>query len=220
MPTKPLTVAVITGGHSYDVINFHKFLRGLAGVDAYLQHIDDFATSPDALRDSYDVLLFYIMMREGPTDDLPGFRGKPRRALERLGQTAQGLVILHHGLLAYPEWPQWHALVGIQDRQLHGYAHDETLAIKVADTSHPITHGLADWTLVDETYDMADVGPDSTILLTVEHPNSMTTVAWTRQYRQSRVFCLQLGHDNQAWADPGFQTVVTRGITWSADIHV
>lgn len=218
MPTNPLTVAVITGGHSYDVPNFHKFFRGLAGVDAYIQHLDDFATSPATVRDSYDVLLFYIMMMEGPTDELPGFRGKPRQALERLGQTGQGIVVMHHGLLAYPQWPQWNAIVGIADRQLHGYAHDETLAIKVADSSHPITQGLQDWTLVDETYNMADAGADSQILLTVEHANSMSTVAWTRHYEQSRVFCLQLGHDNQAWADEGFQTVVARGLVWSAGL--
>ncbi len=216
MYATPLTVAVITGGHSYDVINFHKLFRQLPGLDAYIQHIDDFASSPEAVRDRYDVLLFYIMMMDGPTDDLPNFRGKPHRALDRLGETAQGIVIMHHGLLAYPQWPWWNQLVGIGDRSLHGYSHDEPLAIKVVDPTHSITQGLCDWRLVDETYDMADAGSDSQILLTVEHPNSMHTVAWARQHGQSRVFCLQLGHDNQAWEDASFQTVITRGITWSA----
>ncbi|MCA9906985.1 MAG: ThuA domain-containing protein, partial [Anaerolineae bacterium] len=152
----PLTVAVITGGHSYDVINFHQLFRELPGIDAYIQHIDDFAAAPAAVRERYDVLLFYIMMPEEPTDDLPGYRGKPRQALARLGQTDQGILIMHHGLLAYPAWPQWDELVGITDRTLHGYAHDERLALHVADPHHPITQGLADWTLTDETYDMAD----------------------------------------------------------------
>ncbi|MCB0061303.1 MAG: ThuA domain-containing protein [Caldilineaceae bacterium] len=217
MPTEQLTVAVITGGHSYDVINFHKLFREIPGIDAYIQHIDDFATSPDAVRDSYDVLLFYIMMREGPTDELPGYRGKPKQALEHLGETEQGIVILHHGLLAYPEWPHWNELVGITDRTLHGYAHDETMTIRVTDPHHPITKDLPDWTLVDETYNMADAGPDNEILLTVDHPNSMRTVAWTRQYQRSHVFCCQLGHDNQAWENVQFRTVLTRGIHWSVD---
>lgn len=216
MPTNPLTVAVITGGHSYDVPNFHRFFRNLAGVDAYIQHLDDFATSTDAVRDSYDVLLFYIMMMEGPTDALPGFRGKPRRVLERLAQTGQGIVVMHHALLAYPEWPAWNALVGIGDRKLHGYSHDETLAIQVVDSTHPITQGLQDWTLVDETYAMADADADNQLLLTVDHADSMRTIAWARTYGQSRIFCLQLGHDNQAWADQNFQTLVRQGIAWSA----
>lgn len=216
MTTNPLTVAVITGGHSYDVINFHKLFRELPDIDAYIQHIDDFATSPAAVRDNYDVLLFYSMMREGPTDELPGYRGKPKQALERLGQTAQGIVILHHGLLAYPQWSPWNELVGITDRTLHGYAHDEAMTIQVTASNHPITRELADWTLVDETYNMADAGPGSEILLTVEHADSMRTVAWTRQYQQSRVFCYQLGHDNQAWENAQFRTVLARGIRWSA----
>lgn len=210
-----LSVAVITGGHSYDVVNFHKRWRELPGIDAYIQHIDDFAAAPASVRDSYDVLLFYIMMREGPTDDLPGYRGKPKQALERLGQTEQGIIVMHHGLLAYPDWPQWSKLVGISDRSLHGYSHDERLALRVADPSHPITQGITDWTLTDETYDMADAAADNHLLLTVDHVNSMRTVAWTRQYGQSRVFCLQLGHDNQAWADAGFRMVLERGIRWS-----
>jgi len=216
MSTNSLSVAVITGGHSFDVTNFHKLFRTLPDIDAYIQHIDDFATSSEAVRDSYDVLLFYIMMMDGPTNDLPGFRGKPLRALERLGQTGQGIVIMHHGLLAYPQWQPWHELVGIQDRSLHGYSHDERLALHVADPTHPITHGLQDWTLTDETYHMADAGADSQILLTVEHAASMSTVAWARQYGQSRVFCLQLGHDKQAWTDSNFRTVLSRGVAWSA----
>ena len=46
--------------------------------------------------------------------------------------------------------------------------------------------------------------------------NRMRAMAWLRHDAQSRVFCLQLGHDNQAWADEGFQTVVARGLVWRA----
>jgi type 1 glutamine amidotransferase len=68
----------------------------------------------------------------------------------------------------------------------------------------------------DETYEMADAGEDSEILLTVEHPQSMRTVAWTRRYGQACVFCLQLGHDAAAWRHPAFQTLVLRGVQWCA----
>jgi len=35
-------VAVITGGHSYNVQGFHQLFRSLKGIDAYVQHIQDF----------------------------------------------------------------------------------------------------------------------------------------------------------------------------------
>jgi type 1 glutamine amidotransferase len=44
----------------------------------------------------------------------------------------------------------------------------------------------------------------------------MKTIAWTRQYKNARVFCYQSGHDNQAYANPNFRKVVARGIHWLA----
>ncbi len=63
---------------------------------------------------------------------------------------------------------------------------------------------------------MADAERDSNVLLTVAHPQSMKTIAWTRRYKNARVFCYVLGHDNQAWTDSNFRTVLTRGIQWAA----
>jgi hypothetical protein len=212
----PIRVAVVTSGHAYDVPNFHWLFRAMPGLEAYIQHMDDFASSPEPVRDSYEVVLFYIMLMAGPTDDqLPWYAGKPKTALEHLGATPQGLLVLHHALLAYPQWPAWSELVGIADRKF-GFYMQQNLRLHVAHQDHPITHGLTDWDMVDETYTMADAGEGSTVLLTVDHPKSMKTLAWARQYKKSRVFCLQSGHDNVTWANPGFRQVLERGLRWCA----
>jgi type 1 glutamine amidotransferase len=70
--------------------------------------------------------------------------------------------------------------------------------------------------MTDETYTMSDPGPDSEILLSVHHPKSMKHLAWTRQFRNSRVFNLQSGHDNLTWVDPNFRQVLERGLAWCA----
>ena len=70
--------------------------------------------------------------------------------------------------------------------------------------------------MVDETYTMADAGPGSEILLTIDHPKSMKTIAWTRQFKRSRVFCFQSGHDDRTWANASFREVLRRGIHWCA----
>ena len=208
--------AVITGGHSFEVVKFHELFRGLPSVDAYIQHLDDFASSPQEVQDSYDALCFYFFLREGPADEgQPGWAGKPRTTLERIGQTTQGVVVLHHAILAYPDWPWWADLVGIEDRDFD-YYHDERVNVHVAPLEHPITEGLSAWTIIDETYDMADTGEGSEVLLTTDHPKSMTTIAWTRTCGQARVFCNELGHDSQAWEHPNFRTVLERGIQWVA----
>jgi hypothetical protein len=217
MDKETINIAVITGGKSHEVIPFQELFRSFDRINSYIQHLDDFSASPESIRDSYNAVLFYFMMTESPTDDgLPGYCGQPKTALERLAQTSQGVVVLHHALLAYPQWPVWDDLVGIKDRKLTSYQHDEILQIKVADPAHPITQGLSDWALVDETYQMADAYPGNQILLTVDQKNSMTTIAWARHYNSKRVFCLQLGHDHQAWEDRNFREVLQNGIQWSS----
>lgn len=215
--TSPVQVAVITGGHSYDVPNFHRLFRALPGIDAYVQHMDDFASSPEEVRDGYDAVVFYIMLTGGPTDEgLPWHAGKPLSALSHLGTTRQGIVLLHHAILAYPQWPAWGEISGLAERGIFGYDHDQTLDIHVADPHHPITAGVADWQMVDETYSMNDADADSHVLLTTNHPKCMKTVAWTRAYRNARVFCFQSGHDNLTWPDASFRRVLTQGIGWAA----
>jgi hypothetical protein len=212
----PMTVAVITGGHAFDVPNFQKLFRSLPGIEAFIQHLDDFAASPANVRDGYDAVLFYGMMMQTPANEgLPWYAGKPKEALEHLGATEQGVFVLHHALLAYPQWPVWSEIVGIANRKF-GYHMNQKIHVNVVNDKHPISKGLQPWDMVDETYTMADAGQGSEILLTVDHPKSMKTVGWTRQHKKSRVFCLALGHDNAAYADKSFREVVCRGIRWCA----
>jgi type 1 glutamine amidotransferase len=70
--------------------------------------------------------------------------------------------------------------------------------------------------MVDETYQMNEPDDHSHILLRLNEERSMRAIAWTRRYKQSRVFCLQSGHDNQTWQNEQFCTVVQRGILWCA----
>ena len=216
MSAQDITLAVVTGGHSYEVPSFHRLFRSLDGIETCVQSMDDFASSSEAVRDGYDVVLFYIMLMEGPSDEgLPWYAGKPKTALEHLGETTQGILVLHHALLAYPKWPLWADLVGIADPSF-GYYIGEQVHVGVANADHPVTRGIEPWDMVDETYTMADAGPDSDILLTIDHPKSMKTIAWTRQFKRSRVFCFQSGHDDRTWANASFREVLRRGIHWCA----
>ena len=70
--------------------------------------------------------------------------------------------------------------------------------------------------MVDETYLMNDATEGSQILLTTDHPKSMRTIAWTRQFKNARVYCLESGHDRETYVDPNYRAVLSRGILWSA----
>lgn len=213
--TTPVKLAVVTGGHSYDVPNFHALFRALPGVDAYIQHMDDFASSSKATREGYDAVLFFTMATAAPTDDGPWYAGKPLTALSELGETSQGIVMLHHALVDHHKWEPWEQMTGCAG-DFRDYHVGETVTTLIADAAHPITAGLESWTMTDETYEMSEPFEGSHVLLTSDHPRSMTALAWTRQYRQSRVFCYQAGHDNATWADTHFREVLARGIAWAA----
>ena len=216
MTQKPIQMAVVTRGHSFNVIEFHRLFRQLENIEVYIQHMDDFASSSAEIRHSYDVILFYTMLLDGPTDDgHPWYAGKPKSVLEELGQTGQGIFMLHHSILAYREWPIWSQIVGFSDLT-HDVTMAQTLFVEVEDHEHPITSGVSGWDMVDETYKMCDPEPDSQILLTTKHPTSMRVLAWTRQYKNSRVFCYQSGHDNRTWDNPNFVAMLWRGIEWCA----
>ena len=210
--------AVVTGGHTYHVPKFHELFRSLPGVDACIQHLDDYASSSDETLASYDTVVFYFypVKPTVPTNEgQEWFEGKPKSVLSKLGSTPQGIIVLHHAILAWPEWDFWKKLVGIEDRKFT-YDFDKQLRIEVASASHPITKGLESWDMTDEAYGMKGAGEGSEILLTCMHPRNIPTIAWTRQFGKSRAFCYQSGHDPKTWADPNFREVLRRGILWSA----
>jgi len=210
-----IKVAVVTGEHPFDVPGFHRLFRSIRDIDFYPQHLDDFAADAGGVRKQYDAVVFYNMNMAMPGGEDAWWEQDRKEALEELGETRQGIFLLHHALLAFRDWRLWSNICGIADRSLDVHE-DQTVRIEIADPNHPITEGLEPWEMADETYTMHDAGEGSEILLTTDHPRSMRTLAWTRRYRNARVFCLQSGHDNQTYADPHFRRVVSRGIQWVA----
>jgi hypothetical protein len=213
--TTKIRTAVVTGRHPYEVPGFHDCFRAMPEVAFYPMHMEDYASDAGGYRSRYDVVVFYNMHMETPGGEQNWWDQGAKQALEALGETPQGIVVLHHAILAYPKWPLWSEIVGIEDRSF-GYHMNETVRTEIANPGHPITQGLTAWEMTDETYTMDDAGEGSDILLTTDHPRSMRTLAWTRHYRNARVFCYEAGHDTQAFSNLSFREVLSRGIQWVA----
>jgi type 1 glutamine amidotransferase len=212
-----IRLAVVTGGHPFDVIGFHDLLRQVGGerIVPYVQHLEDLASAaPETLR-GYDAVLFYFFPMGAPVDDGQTWHaGRPRAAIESLIAMGTGLVVLHHALLAYPGWELWDRVVGCSGRDRFTFHPGRAFRVSVAEPAHEITTGIVPWTMSDETYCMPE--PEGAPLLRVEHPDSMPTIAWARRCGASRVVCLQSGHDALAWTAPGFRRVLANSIAWAA----
>ena len=216
-----IKVAMVTGHHGYDVVSFQQMLRSIDGVDFYPQHLENFVQDSEEARRSYDVIAFYNYQQTVPGEGDDEFSRRMKGPLEALGETGQGILMLHHALTAFPRWQYWLDICGMGDttrayRPGPGSRTDQKLRINIADRDHPITVGLAPWEIVDETYNFADAAEGSHVLLTTEHPESMGTIAWTRTHKNVRVFCYQSGHDGQAFGNPHFRTVLGRAVQWLA----
>ena len=86
----------------------------------------------------------------------------------------------------------------------------------ITDQTHPITKDMSDFSLIDETYIIGE--PESegnTVLMTTDNARSIKNLAWTRTYKNSRVFCWASGHDGLSYGDDRFRRIVRNGILWS-----
>jgi type 1 glutamine amidotransferase len=221
-----IKTAVITGQHPFVVEDLHGFFRSIPEIDFYPQHMEDFVTDIGSSRHfdrqtthghpwlNYDVIVFYNMHRTIPDpDDKLGAR--TIEVLEKLGEMSTGIVMMHHGVLAFKGWQPWSDMVGIQER---GFSSDpeHPLSAEVVNPDHPITRDMPSWDMIDETYMMDPAGEGSDILVTTDHPNSLSTLVWTRQHKNSRVMCTPLGHSRKAYNTPQFRQIMVRGIQWVA----
>jgi uncharacterized protein len=223
-----IKLAVVVGGHPYDVPGFRGLFDRMPGVDYFIQELDTWSVDQWAgeVWDQYDVHLFYTMSGYGRGAAILSVRDdyddSIAASVQRLGEKAQGILVLHHAVLNFCDWrPEvnqtWDKICNVGDRHLKEFHPGTEHVTHVADASHPITRGMKDWTRQDETFVLEqEPGPESQVLLSVDNPLSMKALGWVHEYRNSRVFCLQAGHDNRAYVDPSFQTILLRGIQWLA----
>ena len=115
-----ISVAVIIGGHAYDVPAFKRLFDSFEDVVAYPQDISNFSRAWGVTPDAYDVLLFYNAGGDTAEDMDATWGAGTAAAVEAVGQAQQGVVMLHHAIRSYMAWPRWSALLGIPHEQREG----------------------------------------------------------------------------------------------------
>ena len=215
-----LRVLIVTGGHAFDEAPFFAMFDRMPEILwAHVRYGQDAEKwfSKD-LSGRYDALLFYDMNQkhEGHSP-----------ALKETIEQGKPAVFLHHALGSYPRWSEYGELIG--GRAYFGgdkipgvpntkFLHDVWLHVSVADLHHPITAGLRDFDIYDETYKNYLVLPGSHVLLETDHPSSDRAIGWTYTAGKSRVVYLQPGHGPQAFSHPIFETLVRRSLLWTAGL--
>jgi uncharacterized protein len=213
-------VLLLTGGHGFEKEPFLKVFED--NRDISFTHVshgkpDSFGYDrPDLL--SYDVVVLYDMLQKISDAQKTNFLSLFKRGI--------GLVVTHHAIVSYQEWPEFERIIGgtYPENQAKkgqvtaqlGYEHDVEVPVVIVATNHPVTAGLKDFTLVDEIYWGFRTRPDVTPLITTTQPKSGKPLAWARTEEKSRVVYLQLGHGPSAFTNANYRALIANSIRWTA----
>jgi type 1 glutamine amidotransferase len=215
-----IRVLLVTGGHDFEQEPFYKLFKDNADITFQaVEHPKAHALLRPASAKQFDLIVCYDMWQD--------ISEEARGDLLAWLNSGKGLLVMHHAIASYQKWPEYAKIIGakyyLEKTTVNGvekarsvYQHDVKIKVQVADTRHPVTRGLKDFTIHDETYNLFDVAADCHPLLTTEEPLSNKVIAWSKSYGPARVVYLQSGHDHYAYENPGFQQLVKQAIRWTA----
>jgi uncharacterized protein len=221
-PAAPSKIRVLLtyGGHGFEEKPFFAMFDALPNITVTKAPLPKSAELlKPGLQKDCDVIVMYDMIGKFSPDQ--------QKAFTDLLQQGIGLVSLHHNMGAHQGWDEFRKIIGGKfvtvaceiDGQKYGispWEHGQDLKVTIADKDHPITRGLKDFTIHDETYGKYYVAPDVKVLLTTDNPKNDPKIAWVKEYGKSRVFYFMLGHDLKAWENPAYPEILVRGIRWAA----
>lgn len=213
---KKLKIALILDMHPFDEIEFKHMFDAMDDIEVFPQLIENYKFDYVGNNSKYDGFIFYNMSLETPVADeifIPEVKS-PGDTIFEIGKSGQGIVVLHHALLSHPQWSLWGDLVSIPERSFD-YFVDVPLDIHVVSKKHPITLGMSDWQMQDETFLLMDCSHDADVILRTDCKKSIKTLAWVKQFKNSRVFVTTLGHGSSAYSNPNFACMLHNAIRWT-----
>lgn len=209
----PVRVLVVTGGHGYET-SFYTVFEGYD--DLHWSHaVSNHEAFRSDLRAKYDVLVLY--------DYSNSIADSERQNLRDFVESGKGVVVLHHAICDYQDWPWWYREVvgGKYLLQREGetpastYHEDVEVVAQVA-APHPVTAGVGTLRMVDELYKGLWVSPDVQVLLTGNSPVGDKALAWVSPYPKSRVVYIEPGHGPGAHRNPEYRKLVHNAILWTS----
>jgi len=215
---KKRQIAVITGGHDYDSVNFFQAFESFYDLqfDHLIQPEANQIYSSDSI-DKYDALVFYDLFQDITEDQ--------KSAFTHMLKNGKGIVFLHHSIASYQDWDEFMNILGARyflEPTMEGgdtipastYLDHQEVHVKVLDPDHKVCRGIESFIMTEEVYDLCRITPEVHPLMGTDHPESMDQVVWTNTYGKSRIVYIQFGHDNNAYSNPSFRKLLRQSISW------
>lgn len=189
--------------------------------------IESLVRSPDALFVVYS-LRWSMTQHEkyAPHRDEWAFTTPPamRDAIRTHVARGGALLAVHTASICFDDWPEWHAILG--GGWTWGTSHHPPLGPVRATprAGAPLTHGLAEFELVDEVYAQLAIAPAATVIAHAEAlapppdapRDGVQPIAWLHEYGRGRVAYDALGHDAASLNEPTHRRLLQRAALWCA----
>ena len=142
-------------------------------------------------------------------------------------ESGGGFVVVHAGGSSFYDWAAYHEIVGATwepGKTRHGPRHE--FEVRITDTDHPITEGLAPFRIFDELWHDMGVNGDIHVLAEAfsspdqKGSGDYEPMAFVTRFGKGRSFNLVLGHNPRAIENPGFRSLFQRGTRWAAGLPV
>lgn len=215
--TMPMIAAILEARHG--IRTSIAFAKPEPQTKANIEGLDALARA--------DLMVMFTRFRALPEDQLAKIL-----AYVESGKPIVGLRTSTHAFL----YPQGHARQALNDgfgRDVfgqkwithHGNQSTTDVTVRASGASHPILRGVVPFRARSWLYHVAPLNGEADVLLEGTTINSNKAarqtefpptqpVAWTRQYKQSRVFFTTLGHPQDFAAAP-MRRLVVNGILWA-----
>ncbi len=213
-----INILVVTGGHSFEKEAFFGIFNSFDDVKydtAAQPRANELLLAEKIL--TYDCIVFYDMYQV--------ITEKQKEAFNKLLDQGVGMVFLHHALVSYQDWVEFENIRGGKYHlkesdgiQKSDYEHDVDFDVEIVihQPPHPVTDGIKDFMIHDEVYGNFTVKENVIPLLSTNHPKSSPTIGWAHQYKKSKIVFLQPGHDQHAYNNKSYRSLIHRAIRWTS----
>lgn len=212
---------VVTGGHDYEKEPFFEMFDVFENISYVHYEIrDDSEIFEDISNWDYDVIVLYNMTQKISEKRQENFK-------KLLKEKSVGLVAVHHSIANFQNWDEYRKIIGgkyfLEDTVIDGVQYKRgawqdnvKMNIHIEDKKHPVTKGLSNFEILDETYKNFVVDEGNKILLTTDEPRNEKQVCWVRRYGEARVCYIQFGNGRSAYENENYRKLVSQAIIWSA----